>query len=94
MNHPIYDSQEFRDDWYSQATLREIAAKYGLGISTVFGAAMRRGFKHRSFLLSRTCAMPDCDRPRRRTGLCVTHYYRQRKNEDMNKPIRRWEHAT
>lgn len=90
---PIYDSQEFRDDWYSMKTVREIAEKYGLSSENVFGAARRRGFTHRSFIPSRTCSMPDCDRPRRRKGMCTTHYYRQRRNEDMTKPIRGYRHA-
>lgn len=38
-----YDSPAFRQMWYSDATLEDMAEKYGVSIVAIWRAAMRRG---------------------------------------------------
>lgn len=75
----FYDTQEFRDDWYSTTPLRVLSDRYGVGISAIRRAAMRRGLTPRLFIRPRTCKEPGCDLPKFCRGYCVKHYYRAKK---------------
>lgn len=43
-----YDTDEFRQMWFSDATLAEMARAYGVSIPSIWRAAARRGLPNRT----------------------------------------------
>lgn len=41
---PDYDTDAFRQAWFSREPLRSIAARYGVTVQAIHRAAARRGF--------------------------------------------------